>query len=202
MELSGETFILASQQAVWDALNDPVILSRCIDGCQKLERLGEDRFEGAVIARVGPVKATFQGVVTLTELDAPNSYVLVGEGKGGIAGFAKGSARVMLMPTGNGGTDLKYTANAAVGGKLAQLGARLIEATARDYAQKFFNTFKTIVEQGDTAEHISSAAAADESKTDKIPSLPPTSGSGLPVWLWGGGLIVLCALVLVYLSHS
>ncbi len=202
MELSGETLIEATQQAVWDALNDPAILSQCIDGCQTLERIGDDRFEGSVVAKVGPVKATFQGIVTLTALDAPNSYVLLGEGKGGIAGFAKGSARVVLTSAEHGRTNLSYTANAAVGGKLAQLGARLIEATARDYAQKFFNTFKAIVELGDAPQAGGPVVAADQTMTDVKMALVPVSGSGLPVWLWSGGLILLCGVLLMYLTHS
>lgn len=198
MQLTGQTHINAQQQAVWDALNDPAILSQCIDGCQKLERIGDNRFEGAVVAKVGPVKATFQGIVTLTELDPPNTYVLLGEGKGGIAGFVKGGGRVALTPADNG-VNLTYTADAAVGGKLAQLGARLIEATARDYAQKFFTRFKALVEAGGTA--------SDE--TIITPLLQPQpqprtdpAGKGLPVWVWGGGLILLCAALIVFLSRS
>lgn len=151
MELRGETTIAADRQRVWEALNDPAILAACIDGVERLDPVGDNRFEGAMNAKVGPVRAKFTGIIELTEIDAPNRYVLIGEGKGGVAGFAKGKAEVMLtehvFDSGALGTLLTYHATSTVGGKLAQLGARLIEGAAKDYAESFFAAFKARVEE-------------------------------------------------------
>jgi carbon monoxide dehydrogenase subunit G len=194
MELAGETLIAAPRQRVWDALNDPDVLARCIDGVEKLERVGDNRFEGTMNARVGPVRARFAGGVELVDLDPPQSYRLVGEGKGGVAGFAKGEARVTLADAGDG-TRLHYEVTSAVGGKLAQLGARLIEGAARGYAEAFFNTFKGIVEVGSTppvAEAAPTAAAT--------PRTEPVA-SGLSPVVWGGLVIAaVSALLLVLLG--
>jgi len=150
MELQGETVIAAPRERVWSALNDPDVLRRCIDGVESLDRVGDNRFEGKLNAKVGPVRASFTGGVTLENLDPPNGYKLTGEGKGGVAGFAKGSADVRLadetLPDGTTGTRLTYVARSTVGGKLAQLGTRLIEGTARGYAETFFARLKEIVE--------------------------------------------------------
>ncbi len=153
MELTGENLIAAPRTAVWAALNDPHVLARCIDGVETLTATTADdgarRFDGRMNAKVGPVRATFAGGVTLTEVDAPNRYVLVGEGKGGVAGFAKGSAAVTLADAdvdGRPGTRLAYVVTSSVGGKLAQLGARLIEGTARSYAETFFTRLRAEIE--------------------------------------------------------
>ncbi|MGL6042587.1 MAG: CoxG family protein, partial [Sandaracinobacteroides sp.] len=146
MQLQGETVINAARGSVWAALNDPLVLARCIDGVETLERVGANRFEGVLNAKVGPVRARFSGGVELTELDPPNRYVLVGEGKGGVAGFAKGTAEVVLTDTADGGTLLTYDARSQVGGKLAQLGTRLVEGAAKGYAEGFFTAFKAEVE--------------------------------------------------------
>ena len=150
MDLQGQTEIAAPREAVWAALNDPDVLARCIDGVESLTRDGENRFQGKLNAKVGPVRATFTGAVTLENLDPPNGYTLVGEGKGGVAGFAKGSAVVSLSDAnsddGTPVTLLVYHAKSTVGGKLAQLGARLIEGTARAYAESFFARLKLELE--------------------------------------------------------
>lgn len=152
MELIGETILAAQRATVWAALNDPAVLARCIDGVEALvatETDGVTRLDGRMNARVGPVRATFSGGVTLTDVDAPNRYVLVGEGKGGVAGFAKGTASVQLSDItvdGQPATRLNYTVSSSVGGKLAQLGARLIEGTARGYADTFFTRLKAEIE--------------------------------------------------------
>jgi len=164
MELQGETLIAAPRERVWAALNDPEVLRRCIDGVESLERVGDNRFEGKLNAKVGPVRASFPGGVALQDLDPPNRYTIAGEGKGGVAGFARGSADVTLadaaMPDGSTGTRLAYVARSTVGGKLAQLGARLIEGTARAYAETFFARLKTEVEGPPAAATV--ATAADE----------------------------------------
>ncbi len=140
MEMSGENRIPASQEKVWAALNDPAILKASIPGCQSLEKTSDTEMTATVLAKVGPVKATFKGNVTLSNIDPPNGYTISGEGKGGVAGFAKGGADVALRPDGDG-TVLAYKVNAQVGGKLAQIGARLIDATAKQMADQFFAAF-------------------------------------------------------------
>ena len=131
---------------VWDALNDPVALRQCIPGCETIERQSETELTATVTAKVGPVKAKFQGVVRLSDLDPPKSYRISGEGKGGAAGFAKGGAIVELVETEGGqATLLSYAVDANVGGKLAQIGARLIDSTAKKLAGEFFETFAGVV---------------------------------------------------------
>jgi carbon monoxide dehydrogenase subunit G len=144
MDISGEYPIAAPRAVVWAALNDPDILKSVIAGCEELVRDG-DGFTATVVAKVGPVKAKFGGRITLSDVDPPNGYTITGEGQGGAAGFAKGSAKVTLDEDGNGGTVLKYTAGAQIGGKLAQIGSRLIEGTARKMADDFFSAFAAAV---------------------------------------------------------
>ena len=194
MELKGETRIEATRQTVWDALCDPAILARCIDGVERLDAVGENRFEGALNAKVGPVKARFAGEVELTEMDPPNRYVLVGEGKGGVAGFAKGSAEVVLSDADGNATLLSYVAKAQVGGKLAQLGTRLIEGTAKGYATSFFERFKQEVE-GPAPEEQPAAPVPDQPATRAA----DTPSKGLSPLVWVGGLCVLVVAILVLL---
>lgn len=137
MELSGEHRIPAPRKTVWEALHDPQILKECIKGCQELEFVGDDKMTAKVQAKVGPVKATFDADVAIENSVPPERYTLVGEGKGGVAGFAKGSADVDLTEDGPD-TILKYHAKAQIGGKLAQLGSRLVDTTAKKYAADFF----------------------------------------------------------------
>jgi carbon monoxide dehydrogenase subunit G len=140
MEMKGTHLIPAPKETVWDALNDPDVLRECIPGCKELEKKSDTELSATVVAKVGPVKATFKGEVTLENLNPPNSYSIVGEGKGGIAGFAKGGADVVLTDA-EGGTQLDYEVNAKVGGKLAALGSRLIDSTAKKLAGDFFTNF-------------------------------------------------------------
>lgn len=140
MEFAGTYTIPASRDVVWDALQRPEVLSRCIPGCEALEQTETGGFEGKVKLKVGPVRATFAGIVTLTEQMPPASLVLVGKGKGGVAGFASGSSTVHLTETADG-TELTYAATAKVGGKMAQLGSRLIKGTVQSMADKFFSEF-------------------------------------------------------------
>jgi carbon monoxide dehydrogenase subunit G len=140
MEMSGEYRIAAPRDRVWAALNDPEVLKASIPGCQALEKTADDKMTATVEAKIGPVKAKFKGAVTLSNIDAPKSYTISGEGKGGAAGFAKGGADVVLEEDGHE-TVLRYTAKAQVGGKLAQVGARLIDATAKQMADRFFGAF-------------------------------------------------------------
>ena len=218
MELKGETLIAAPREAVWAALNDPDVLARCIDGVETLTRSGDNRFEGKMNAKVGPVRATFTGAVTLENLDPPNGYTLVGEGKGGVAGFAKGAAEVVLADAaGDGGgaaTLLTYHAKSTVGGKLAQLGARLIEGTAKSYAESFFAKLKAELEGGatrdippqagmpnvgigsDAGESVAAAAAASGSESA---TAPRTDSEGLSPLAWGFMVAALCAALVIAL---
>jgi carbon monoxide dehydrogenase subunit G len=140
MEMTGEYRIAAPREKVWAALNDPEILKASIPGCQELEKRSDTEMAAKVVSKIGPVKATFLGDVTLSNINPPSGYTISGEGKGGVAGFAKGGADVALVEDG-ADTILRYTAKAQVGGKLAQLGARLIDATAKQMADQFFGAF-------------------------------------------------------------
>jgi carbon monoxide dehydrogenase subunit G len=144
MDLTGEERISASRDTVWKALNDPEILKACIPGCESLEKISDTELEATVGVKIGPVKARFNGKVELTNLNPPSSYTISGEGKGGVAGFAKGGADVVLTDEGNE-TVLAYTVNADVGGKIAQLGSRLIASTSKKLATQFFENFNAAV---------------------------------------------------------
>jgi carbon monoxide dehydrogenase subunit G len=141
MTMTGEIQLAAPREAVWARLNDPVVLKACIPGCEELERTDDDQgFRAVAKMKVGPVSARFKGKVTLGDLDPPNGYRISGEGEGGVAGFAKGNAKVDLVEK-DGGTLLSYHVEAQIGGKLAQLGQRLINGTAKKLADEFFANF-------------------------------------------------------------
>ena len=147
MEMKGSQLITADRETVWAALNDAETLKACIPGCESLERTSPTELAATVVAKVGPVKATFKGEVELSDLNPPESYTISGEGKGGIAGFAKGGASVHLAEV-EGGTQLDYAVDAKVGGKLAQLGGRLIDATAKKLADQFFTNLNERLSNG------------------------------------------------------
>jgi carbon monoxide dehydrogenase subunit G len=144
MTMSGEQQLSAPREVVWAKLNDPEVLKVCIPGCESLERLSENEFQAVATNKIGPVKARFKGKVRLTDLDPPNGYKISGEGDGGIAGFAKGGATVTLSEK-DGGTLLTYNVEAQIGGKLAQLGQRLINGAAKKLADEFFSKFAAAV---------------------------------------------------------
>jgi carbon monoxide dehydrogenase subunit G len=173
MDMTGEERIAAGRQAVWASLNDVDVLRRCIPGCESLERVSDTDMAARVKLQVGPVRATFSGKVTLSDLDPPNGYRISGEGNGGVAGFAKGGAVVRLLDDG-AGTILRYEAKADVGGKLAQVGGRLIDSTARKLAGEFFQKFSAIVAAGAGAAGPPPGPAAARKR------------SWLPRWLGGG----------------
>jgi carbon monoxide dehydrogenase subunit G len=160
MEMTGEYRIAAPREKVWAALNDPEILKASIPGCQELEKRSDTEMAAKVVSKIGPVKATFLGEVTLSNINPPAGYTISGEGKGGVAGFAKGGADVTLIEDGDA-TILRYAAKAQVGGKLAQLGARLIDATAKQMADQFFGAF---------AERVGG-----------VPAAAPVAGASVPV---------------------
>lgn len=175
MDMSGEQHIAAPRDAVWNALNDPEILGQCIPGCESIEKTSETEFEAAVTAKIGPVKAKFKGAVELQDLDPPNSYTIVGEGKGGAAGFGKSSAKVRLEEA-DGGTRMIYEVNAQVGGKLAQIGSRLVSSASKKMADDFFEKFKAVVEAG-AAQASAPGAAATAPQTAAAPA-PSTPAEG------------------------
>lgn len=160
MEQTGQFRIRAPRNAVWEALQDPEILGRCIPGCESIEAAEKNRFVATVTARVGPVKARFQGEITLSDLNPPQSYTLKGNGQGGAAGFARGEARVRLEEQ-HGDTLLKYEVGANVGGKLAQLGSRLVDGAARKFADDFFGSFKQLLEEEPSAAEGEERPAAE-----------------------------------------
>jgi uncharacterized protein len=166
MEMTGEFRIPAPRQRVWEGLNDPEILKSSIPGCQTIEKLSDTEFTAKVLAQVGPVKANFGGKVTLSDLQPPQSYTIAGEGTGGVAGFAKGSAKVNLDEDG-GATVLHYAVQAHVGGKLAQIGSRLIDSVARRMAENFFTRFVAAV-----APEQAAAGSGTTAETEAIPQEP------------------------------
>jgi carbon monoxide dehydrogenase subunit G len=144
MTMTGEVQLPASRDVVWAKLNDPATLKTCIPGCEELNMLSDTEFEAVAVNKIGPVKAKFKGKVTLSDLDPPNGYRISGQGDGGVAGFAKGGATVALSDK-DGGTLLTYNVEAQIGGKLAQLGQRLINGAAKKLADQFFENFATAV---------------------------------------------------------
>jgi carbon monoxide dehydrogenase subunit G len=141
MELTNTRIVPAPPSAVWAALNDPAVLKECLPGCESLERAGDNAFQAVMATRVGPVSARFTGRVTMSDIDPPNAYTLHFEGQGGAAGFARGEARITLAPEGERQTSLHYAAKAQVGGKLAQIGSRLVDGAAAKMTDDFFTRF-------------------------------------------------------------
>jgi carbon monoxide dehydrogenase subunit G len=209
MEMNGEFRIAAPRQRVWEGLNDPEVLKQCIPGCQSLEKVSDTEFNGKVIASVGPVRATFGGKVKLSDLDPPQSYRISGEGSGGVAGFAKGGAKVNLAEDG-AATLLTYAVEAQVGGKLAQVGSRLIDGVARKMANDFFGHFAAAMapEQAAPAaepaqSEIPPTAPATEPARVAVDTAPPPppprpGGARLPPAVWVTGLAVIIILLLYF----
>jgi len=223
MDMTGEQVIPAPKALVWESLFDPAVLKACIAGCESVTKTSDTTYTADVVAKVGPVKAKFSGAVTLSEIDPPNGCTISGEGKGGAAGFAKGSAKVTLADAADGATLLSYTVAANVGGKLAQIGSRLVDGVARKMADEFFGTFNQIVGE----KQVAAAAAAPAAPTvapaavsaatmapAPAPSTAPAPGAappaapaampksgGLPTWVWATGLIVIVVIGLVFFGR-
>jgi carbon monoxide dehydrogenase subunit G len=178
MDMTGEYRIPAPRQRVWEALNDPEVLKASIPGCEELHKRSDNELEARVKAKVGPVSATFTGKVTLNDLNPPESYTIAGEGKGGAAGFARGGAEVALAEDG-ADTVLRYHAKADVGGKLAQIGSRLIQSTAKKMADDFFSRFTRIVSESYAAEGAA-AAPAEAPVTPVTPAETPPAAAAMP----------------------
>jgi carbon monoxide dehydrogenase subunit G len=182
MEMTGQQIVPAPQPRVWAALNDPEVLKACIPGCHSIERVSDSEYRVAMTAAVGPVKAKFNGKLLLADIKPPDSYTLSFEGSGGAAGFGKGSAQVALAPD-SGGTMLTYKANAQVGGKLAQVGSRLIDGVAKKMADQFFQRFN--------AQLAEAAPAALQPATVAAPRAPWLGAT----WAFIAGFIVALALI-------
>lgn len=208
MKLTGENRINASPQEVWRALNDPDILRQAMPGCETLEKIDDTHFKATVTTKIGPVQAKFSGEVELSDLNPPHGYTISGKGSGGVAGNARGAAKVKLEPDG-AGTKLSYDVDAQVTGKLAQLGSRLIDSTAKMLAGQFFNKFEQLVSKPVEAAPVAAAASSTASSSSAArpagSSAAPTgssgsqmtqSSTGIPPWLWAviiGGCIALFA---------
>ena len=190
MDITGERRLLASRARVWEALNDPDVLRECIPGCQKLDKISDTVIEATIAAQIGPVKAPFGTRIELKDLDPPNGYTLVGEGKSSAAGFGRGEARVTLEAEGDT-TVLRYVAELKLGGRLAQIGGRLVEGATRQLADQFFTKF---------AARFETAPAADGGPP---PAEPVATGAGrgwLP-WLVAG-VLGLAALMYWIRAHG
>ena len=208
MEMTGEFRIPASRQRVWEGLNDPQILKQSIPGCQTIEKQSDTEFTARVLAQVGPVKANFSGKVTLADLDPPQSYTITGEGSGGVAGFAKGSAKVNLTEDG-GATVLNYAVQAHVGGKLAQIGSRLIDSVSRKMAENFFSRFVAAVAPAQAPAEAPGTTATEAAPIAPVAAQPGTPGPTiaakardirLPPAVWVTGLAAVIGAVLYFFT--
>jgi hypothetical protein len=178
MEMTGEQFIPLPQQRVWEALNDPEVLKACIPGCESVEKISDTEYKLAMTAAVGPVKARFTGKLLLADLNPPNAYSLAFEGSGGAAGFGKGSSRVTLVPEAEG-TRLTYTAKATVGGKLAQVGSRLIDGVAKKMTDDFFTRF-------------------NETLAPPVPLERAPARRAIPHWVWIAAAVIAAVILALW----
>lgn len=202
MDLQGERLIPASPEATWAALNDPDTLKACIAGCESLEKTGEDEYLAAVKMRIGPVNARFKGRLKLENVVAPTSYTLVFDGQGGAAGFGKGSADVHLTPD-PAGTKLQYQARAQIGGKLAQVGSRLIDGAAAKIAEDFFTAFEkhlggSASDNDQALDDIGADAAAPSANAgtrDGVPGRRPAATASSRWWMWIVAIVVIAVLL-------
>jgi carbon monoxide dehydrogenase subunit G len=190
MDMQGSRQLTVTQQQAWDALNDPEVLRRCIPGCDKVEATGEGQYAVGLSLKIGPVSARFAGKITLSDLQPPSGYTLHFDGQGGVAGFGKGSAQVSLMPV-DGGTALAYTVHAQVGGKVAQLGQRLIDGAARSLAEDFFKRFDEEMQ----CQHGVGAGAPPSNQAGAQAPGKAARFSRFPAWAWTAAAFVVIALV-------
>ena len=200
MEMTGEQLIPASQQQTWEALNDPEILKACVPGCDSIEKTGENEYLVLMVARVGPVSAKFKGKLALSDLDPPNSYSIAFEGQGGAAGFGKGGAQVRLAPEGEG-TRLAYGVKASVGGKLAQIGSRLVDAAAKKIANDFFQAFNDKVASAHAAPGEEVHEEHEEHHPEPVPpdpDMPTLSNSSVAFFAAGALVVVAVCLFVLY----
>jgi carbon monoxide dehydrogenase subunit G len=212
MELTGEQILPLPRERVWAALNDPEILKASVPGCESFERVDDNQFQMVMAATVGPIKARFKGKMVLTDLRPPQSYSMTFEGSGGAAGFGKGGAHVDLLADSAGGTRLVYRSHAQVGGRHAQVGARLIDGVARKMAEDFFGRFTVAVggpheqtagdDQPISASDTSGAASAQSAAhVQQHSSAKTATGTGFKTWTWAVGLVIVIAAIAVYALH-
>ena len=208
MEMQGSRHLAVPQQQAWDALNDPEVLKKCIPGCEKVEATGENQYAIGMAVKVGPVAARFTGRIQLLDVLPPNSYTLAFEGQGGPAGFGKGTAKVNLAPPAEGaGCDLNYTATAQVGGKIAQVGQRLVDGVAKSMAEDFFRRFDEEMQRQHPEAYAAEAAVAAAAP---VPGAIGAAAAGIdggalaaarrmPLWAWGvfAAAVILALLMLV-----
>ncbi len=194
MDLKGEYLIPANKETVWKELNNPESLKKAIKGCETLDKVSDTEFNAKVKAKIGPVSAIFNGSVTLTDIDPPNSYVISGQGKGGAAGFAKGNVKITLSEgLEKNKTNLVYSGNAQVGGKLAQVGSRLIGGVIKNTADDFFNTFNNNIINKNTTDIISN-------NKNIIKDTTKPKSSGISYWIWICSLIIVIGIILAFFT--
>lgn len=196
MRMTGEQRVAALRAKVWEGLNDPAVLAQCIPGCQSLERDGDNRFVATAEVKIGPIGARFKGAVELSDLDAPNGYTITGSGNGGVAGTAKGGAKVRLSDAAGGGTLVAYEVDAEVGGRMAQLGGPIIDATAKNLAGKFFAKFGEVVASGGKASTAAEpgatapVAAVGGPAAGAVPASVSTGAAPGGLWGWVAALVL------------
>jgi carbon monoxide dehydrogenase subunit G len=196
MEFTGRYLVPASLETTWAALNDPEILKACIPGCQEMIKTDATHFQAAATLKIGPVKATFKARIEMADLDPPRHCTLKGEGQGGVAGFARGEADVTLTPE-DGGTALAYTAKAAIGGKLAQIGQRLIDGAAKQIADDFFTRFSAAVAAVPAEPEAAEPEAGEFSSAPAIVPSTEIKREGLAPEIWVVGLIGVIVILLL-----
>jgi carbon monoxide dehydrogenase subunit G len=189
MEMQGSRALAVTQEQAWEALNNPEVLKASIPGSDKVESTGDNQYAVGVAVKVGPVAAKFQGRITLTEVRPPESYTLNFDGQGGAAGFGKGQAQVKLTPQGTG-CELSYSVRAQVGGKIAQMGQRLIDGVARSMAEDFFKRFDAEMQRRYPQAYAAAAAAQPAAAEPAA-----TVGRPIPAWVWIAAAVLLAALV-------
>lgn len=189
MDMQGNRQLAVTQQQAWDALNDPEVLKLCIPGCTNFDATAENQYTVGLGLKIGPVSAKFSGKISLSNIQAPRSYDIAFNGQGGVAGFGEGSAHVTLVPN-EEGCDLAYVVHATVGGKVAQLGQRLIDGTAKSLADGFFRRFD---EEMQHRFPVAATPAAEVSTITAVPAIPRKRP--IPIWAWVVGVVVVAAIV-------
>ncbi|QCB44868.1 carbon monoxide dehydrogenase subunit G [Hydrogenophaga sp. PAMC20947] len=192
MDMTGQRVLKASQQQAWEALNDPEILKACIPGCKKFEPAGDNAYTVTAGIKIGPVAATFNGNVQLTDIVAPTSYKLNFDAQGGVAGFGKGESSVELKPL-DDGCELNYTVHSTVGGKIAQMGQRLIDGVAKNMAEDFFKRFEAELEK--RFPPADNAGAADNGAAQTAIVSSSSGVGGMPTWVWAAGAVALVVII-------
>ncbi|MEO6973668.1 MAG: carbon monoxide dehydrogenase subunit G [Rhodoferax sp.] len=190
MDMQANRQLAVTQQQAWDALNDPVVLKTCIPGCDKVEATGENQYAIGLAVKIGPVSAKFAGKINLSDIKPPSSYNIAFEGQGGVAGFGKGNAQVTLTPN-DAGCDLGYVVHASVGGKVAQLGQRLIDGAAKSMAEDFFKRFDDEMQRRFPEAYASKSIV----EAQEVATATGTKVSKIPAWAWVAGVVVVLALI-------